>query len=336
MARVMIILFFAAAGLLLLYALTFLSYFLTFLIQLVTGRSDAVASVPLGGQILYLKALGPVVFLIMLPISIGVGILLFFFFSLRRWRGEETPLRYERIEQPGISVVLTAYDDAESIRGAVEDFKRTAHVKRVIVVDNNSNDGTNTKAIEAGAIVHPEAKQGYGYACIAGLKNALEGGDSNIVALCEGDGTFRAYDIEKMLPYLDNVDMVVGTRTTQELLDRSSQLGWFHIWGNLFLAKLVQFKFWDVKHWGRVRLTDVGCTFRLIRSEALRKIVDDLWVGGDHFSPHMIMVAIARDLKVIEVPITFRERVGRSKGAGSGTFKATKIGLKMMWHILSF
>lgn len=332
----MVVTFFAFAGLLTLYLLTFIAYFLALIIQLVTGRADNLSSIPLGGQILFLKTLGPFTLLLLLPASVLVALALFVFFSFRRWGRRELPLRYDKIANPRISVVLTAYDDAESIPGAVKDFREAGHVQRVIVVDNNSSDETGARALEAGAVVHKETKQGYGYACISGLKKALEFSDSNIIALCEGDGTFRAYDLEKMLPYLDNVDMVVGSRTTQELLDRSSQLDWFHIWGNLFLAKLVQVKFWDMKHWGRVRLTDVGCTFRLIRREALTKIDGSLHVGQDHFSPHMIMVAIAKGLKVIEVPITFRERVGRSKGAGSGKMRATKIGLRMLWHILAY
>ncbi|MBO0888516.1 glycosyltransferase family 2 protein, partial [Candidatus Bathyarchaeota archaeon] len=181
-----------------------------------------------------------------------------------------------------------------------------------------------------------ETRQGYGYACIRGLRAALRDPSTNIVVLVEGDMTFAGADLAKLMPYLDNVDMVVGTRTTQELTAEDSQMDWFFVWGNMVLAKMVQIKFWDVKHWGRVRLTDVGCTLRAIRAEALAKIIDRLNVGGHHFSPHMLMVAIADGMKVVEVPVTFRKRWGVSKGAGSGKRKAFKVGLQMMWHILTF
>jgi hypothetical protein len=75
---------------------------------------------------------------------------------------------------------------------------------------------------------------------------------------------------------------------------------------------------------------------RAIRAEALRRIVDKLYIGGHHFSPHMLMAAIADGLKVVEVPVTFRKRWGTSKGAGSGKWKGFGIGLQMIWHILTF
>ena len=81
---------------------------------------------------------------------------------------------------------------------------------------------------------------------------------------------------------------------------------------------------------------DVGCTFRAIRRPALERILPDLLVGGDHFSPHMLMVAIARDLSVIEIPIRLRRRAGASKGASQSFGKGLQVGLMMIWHIMTF
>ena len=64
------------------------------------------------------------------------------------------------------------------------------------------------------------------------------------------------------------------------------------------------------------------------------RIISDLHVGDHHFSPHMIKVALKKGLKVIEVPVTLRKRVGYSKGAGGNRRLAMKVGLKMLWHIL--
>jgi glycosyltransferase involved in cell wall biosynthesis len=244
-------------------------------------------------------------------------------------------INYNPIQEPKIVVVLTAYNDEESIPVAVKDFKMQKNVIKVIVVDNNSSDRTYEYARISGAEVVKEENQGYGFACIRGLREALKT-DANIIVLAEGDGTFVGYDINKLIPFLDNTDLVLGTRTTQELLDQQSQLDWFLVWGNLFLAKLIQIKYFDAKCWGKVRLTDVGCTMRAMRREALEKIIDQLKVGGMHFSPHMIMVALENNLKVVEVPITFRKRIGKSKGAGANRWKALKIGLRMLWHILTY
>lgn len=267
---------------------------------------------------------------------VGVVLLLgLVFFSRHPYVDRSASLQEPSPLNPKISVVLTAYDDELSIGGAVSDFMTQDNVAQVIVVDNNSGDATEAKAREADAMVIKERMQGYGHACIRGLREALRT-DANIIVLAEGDGTFTGSDIKKLVPYLDNADMVIGTRTTRELISQNSQLDWFYLWGNMFLAKLIQIKFFDARHFGRVRLTDVGCTMRAIRAEALRKIIDKLRVGGHHFSPHMIMVSIKHGLTVVETPITFRERIGVSKGAGKDKWTATKVGLKMLWHILTY
>jgi len=291
---------------------------------------------PLKESLTIIKDYASNFFLLVFPLLTVTGFITLMFLSKRRQPSLVGVIKYQPIANPQICVALTAYNDEEPIYDAVKDFKNQENVIEVIVVDNNSIDNTMKRAIEAGARVVREQRQGYGYACIRGLRECLLNENANIIVLAEGDRTFRGYDIKKLAPYLDNADLVLGTRTTQELLDQKSQLGWFLVWGNLFLAKLIQIKYWNVKCWGKIRLTDVGCTMRAIRREALYKIMDGLKIGGNHFSPHMIMAAVQNDLKVVEVPITFRERVGISKGAGGSRWKAMKIGLKMLWHIMTY
>ncbi len=291
---------------------------------------------PLDGRVL-LTIPQPALWLsIGLPLLIVIEALMFMFFSKRRWGDSPHRVRWEIIPNHNVVVAMTAYNDEASIGEAVKEFRSQKDVKEVIVVDNNSTDKTSDVATEAGARVVHEPMQGYGYACMRGLREALGFPKVNVVVLVEGDMTFDGRDLSKLVPYLDNVDMVVGTRTTQELTTQDSQMNWFYVWGNMFLAKLVQVKFFDTKHWGRVRLTDVGCTMRAVRAEALRSIMDQLKVGGHHFSPHMLMVAIANELKVVEIPVTFRKRWGLSKGAGSGKVKGFGVGLQIMWHILTY
>ena len=315
---------------------TFLSYLALFLwitgatiVTLLSGHPMSESVILTVPRPIFLLAAG-------LPSLLVVEGLSFLFLSRRRWRRTPHIVRWDIIPNHNIVVAMTAYNDEASIYDAVQEFKSQPDVRQVIVVDNNSTDHTNELAQRAGALVVKEEQQGYGYACIRGLAEALKFPNVNVVALVEGDMTFAGKDLSKLVPYLDNVDMVVGTRTTQELTTEDSQLNWFYVWGNMFLAKMTQVKFWDIKHWGRVRLTDVGCTMRAIRAEGLAHIIDKLKVGGHHFSPHMLMVAISSGLKVVEVPVTFRKRWGVSKGAGSNSLKGFRVGLEMMWHILTF
>jgi glycosyltransferase involved in cell wall biosynthesis len=234
-----------------------------------------------------------------------------------------------------ICIVLTAYDDEESIGRAVREFLSQRNVIRVVVVDNNSRDRTSQTAFEAGAEVIREPNQGYGFACIRGLNEALRRDGAEIIVLAEGDMTFRGRDIWKLLPFLDDADLVVGSRTHMAYTDSSSQMDWFYLWGNLFLAKILELRFFNPRFLSRARFTDVGCTMRAINRTALLRIIGDLKSGGNHFSPHMIKVALENGLKVIEVPITFRKRVGFSKGAFVNRRAGLRIGLRMLWHIIA-
>jgi hypothetical protein len=123
--------------------------------------------------------------------------------------------------------------------------------------------------------------------------------------------------------------MVCGTRTTRELIWEQANMGWFLRIGNLMVAKLVQFL-----HDGP-SLTDCGCTLRLIHKSALATIQDRLTVGGSHFLPEMVILALHHNLRVIEVPVNYRGRIGESKI--TGTLEGTlRTGFRMIGLILRY
>src|SRR5919197_5759925 len=206
-----------------------------------------------------------------------------------------------------VSVVFPAYNEAENIAQAVRDFAAFEAVDEVVVVDNNSRDGTAELAAAAGARVVPEARQGYGYALRRGLAEAR----GAYVVMAEPDGTFVAQDMLKLLSYADEFDMVLGTRTTRELIWSQANMGWFLRVGNVAVAKLLQALF------GGPSLSDCGCTMRLIRREAAARLNDRLTVGSSHFLPEMVVLALLDGLRVIEVPVNYRSRLGESKITGS-------------------
>jgi hypothetical protein len=123
--------------------------------------------------------------------------------------------------------------------------------------------------------------------------------------------------------------MVCGTRTTRELIWAQANMGWFLRIGNWIVAKLIQ-----ILHSGP-SLTDCGCTLRLIRRSALAQISDQFTVGGSHFLPEMVILALKRGLRVIEVPVNYRGRVGESKI--TGTLKGTLVtGTRMIGLVLKY
>jgi len=229
-----------------------------------------------------------------------------------------------------VAVAITAYNDAEATAQAVRDFARLPNVVEVLVIDNNSTDRTAELAKAAGATVIREARQGYGFACMRGLAEGLRVPGADVIVLTEGDGTFVAEDTAKFLAYTDHADMVVGNRVVRGMVDPDSQMDHFFTWGNMAVAMLLRLRFWDGLYLGPAGLSDVGCTFRAIRRHALEQILPDLAVGGNHFSPHMFIEALRLDMRVIEVPMTFRRRVGESKGVGSNKLKAARVALSML------
>jgi len=222
-----------------------------------------------------------------------------------------------------VSVVLPAYNEAPYIRRAIEDFFSLDVVDEVLIVDNNSKDATAEEARRTRATLVHETRQGYGYALRRGLRDAK----GDLIIMAEPDGTFMARDVLKLLAYSEDFEMVCGTRTTRELIWDQANMGWFLRLGNLVVAKILQLLY------GGPSLSDCGCTLRLTHRDALARIQDDMTVGGSHFLPEMVILGLKKGVRVIEVPVNYRRRVGESKITGTlgGTLRT---GFRMIGIIL--
>ncbi len=250
-------------------------------------------------------------------------------------------LSYQPISEPKVCVVIPAFNEEKSIEKVVNDFINQKYVSDVIVIDNDSTDKTIELAEKSGAkIIKQDFNRGFAYNYATGLKESLKT-DANIIATVDADGTSNAYDLEKMIPYLANSDMVLGTRQVQILTEKDNQNSMMHVWGNFFLAKLIQFKYFSLHYSGIVVLTDVGCLYRVIRRDALEKLSNDIFdsssgnvFGGIAFLLHLTMRAIEKDLRLVEVPVTFNKRIGKSKTNSDKKTTGLKIGLQFLKFIL--
>jgi hypothetical protein len=224
-----------------------------------------------------------------------------------------------------VIVALTAYNDEASIGHAVEDFRRHPLVSSVIVVDNNSADRTNEIASQAGADVVRELQPGYGRCVYRCFQEALRA-DAHLIVLCEGDMTFRAKDLEKLIAYIDHADIVNGTRIVEQLREHSTQLSTFMYYGNFFVGKLL-----ELKHLGRGTFTDVGTTYKLLRRDSLVRLMPALNPAINlEFNAHFLDTALAKGERLVECPITFHPRVGTSKGGNVNDLRALRVGLRMI------
>jgi Glycosyl transferase family 2 len=266
-----------------------------------------------------------------IPIVLGVGLAfvdLVFFLNHKR---PNRPVRFERPASPLMTVALTAYNDEESIGRAVADFLAHPLVKRVVVISNNSSDATFARAKAAGAITYNEDAQGYGRCVHRCLMEASRFDDTELVALCEGDLTFRAYDLDKLLAYIPHGDIVNGTRTVEPLRQYVTQLTTFMYYGNIFVGKVL-----EAKHLGLGTITDLGTTYKLCRRDALPELLLRLRPAINlEFNAHFLDVALGEGLTIVECPITFHKRVGVSKGGNKDDLRGLIIGLRMFWGIVT-
>ena len=251
------------------------------------------------------------------------------FVLLGRKRSTRDVVRCEMIASPRLIVALTAYNDEESIAAAVADFRAHRLVDEVIVVSNNSVDATFARAHAAGATAVNEQKPGYGR-CVWRCFTEAVARNSDLIVLCEGDRTFRAYDLDKLVAFIGHADIVNGTRTVERLRARDTQLSTFMYYGNLFVGKIL-----EAKHLGRSTITDVGTTFKLCRRDALIRLMPHLDPAVNlEFNAHFLDVALGRGLDVVECPITFHPRVGVSKGGNVNNGRALRVGMRMLLGVI--
>jgi hypothetical protein len=265
-----------------------------------------------------------------MPVVAGVILVVFDLFVLLRRKRTRVEVVWEPPASLDLTVVLTAYEDELSIRAAVRDFRQHPKVKRVIVVDNNSRDRTAEVAREAGAAVVIEPRPGYGHCVFRALSEGASYSDTELTLLCEGDMTFRAYDIDKFLAYVPHADIVNGTRIVEQLRELSTQLTTFMYYGNFFAGKLL-----ETKHIGQGTLTDVGTTYKLCRNSALASLLPLLNPDINlEFNAYFLDTALENGFAIVECPVTFHHRVGVSKGGNVSNWRAFKVGMRMILAII--
>lgn len=264
------------------------------------------------------------------PLLVGVLLVVFDALLLAPRRRGGRDVFDDPVPDRHVTAVLTAYDDEQSIGQAVDDFAAHPLVTRVLVIDNNSRDGTAAVAEAHGAIVHTEMQPGYGRCVYRALAEAAAFTDTHLVALCEGDMTFRASDLEKLVAYAQHAHVVNGTRIVEQLRSPATQLTSLMFYGNFVVAKVL-----ELKHLGRGTISDVGTTYKLCRSQTLRERLTmfDPSVNLE-FNAHFLDRVLGSDLRLVEVPVTFYPRVGASKGGNTSNRRAATVGLRMMVGIL--
>lgn len=221
-----------------------------------------------------------------------------------------------------IDVVIPALNEEASLPLVLADLPRPP-VRRVVVADNGSRDGTARVAREGGAVVVPAPRRGYGSACLAALDHLRRHDPPDLVVFVDADYSDHPDELPRLIAPLlaGSADLVIGSRLLGKrepgaLLPQARA-------GNLVACTLIRLLYGH-------RYTDLG-PFRAARWEALERLgMADPDFG---WTAEMQVKALRHGLRVTEVPVSYRRRVGVSKitGTVTGTLRA---GYKILWTVL--
>ncbi len=222
---------------------------------------------------------------------------------------------------PRISVIIPVFNEQDAIEKVIGDIP--SHLPtEIIVVDNGSTDQTAKLAAAMGARIVRENRRGYGSACLAGIAAT---NDPDIVVFLDGDYSDHPNEMPDLIvPILENrADLVIGSRVLG-----NSEPGALMIqarFGNRLATSLIKILF-------GVSYTDLG-PFRAIRYLALLDLnMRDKTFG---WTVEMQVKAAKQALKIQEVPVSYRKRIGVSKI--TGTLKGTlKAGWKILFTIFKY
>ncbi len=225
-----------------------------------------------------------------------------------------------------IDVLIPALNEEQSLPHVLDALQQqdAIPVRRCVVVDNGSTDRTPLLAREHGAHVIQEPTRGYGKACLTGLAY-MQTDPPDIVVFLDGDFSDYPEEVERIIApiLLAQVDMVIGSRTIGQreqgaLLPQA-------LFGNALATFLIEF----MHHYN---FTDLG-PFRAITWDALTKLkMEDQNYG---WTVEMQIKAAFHNLSCVEVPVSYRKRIGQSKV--SGTVKGSVLaGYKILKTIFMY
>jgi glycosyltransferase involved in cell wall biosynthesis len=227
----------------------------------------------------------------------------------------------KEIQKPIVYVIIPAFNESQSIGKVIDDIPDL--VSEIIVVDNASTDNTGAIAKEKGAIVLRENRKGYGYSCLKGINYIKEKADKkDVIVFLDGDYSDYPGEIELLVSPIisSDVDLVIGSRVLGQR-QKGSML-FQQIAGNWLATTLIKLFY-------NAHFTDLG-PFRAITWDALELIdMKDKTFG---WTVEMQVKAAKLNLKFIEIPVSYRKRIGVSKV--SGTIKGTILaGYKILLTI---
>jgi glycosyltransferase involved in cell wall biosynthesis len=222
-----------------------------------------------------------------------------------------------------VDIIIPVLNEERALATVLSNLPAQA-VRRVVVVDNGSTDRSAEIARNHGALVVSEPLRGYGRAVWTGVEKLLAD-PPEVVVFMDGDAADDPSDLEKILAPIQEkrADLVIGSRiagnTQRGAMSPAQKLG------NIMVPALIRLLY-------GTETTDLG-PFRAIRFDTLMAL--NLVDRGFGITVEMQIKAAKSGVRVVEVPVTYRPRIGESKISGTviGTVKA---GFKILWVVAKY
>lgn len=226
---------------------------------------------------------------------------------------------------PKIAVIIPAINEEKSIGKVIGEIPKELSAE-IIVCNNGSTDQTELIAKQCGAIVLTETRKGYGWACLKGMEYLSSKTEKpDIVVFIDGDYSDYPQEMTAVIkPILeDQIDFVIGSRALGNR--QRGSMTFPQVFGNWLATKLMRL-------FHRVKYSDLG-PFRAIRYDSLMALgMKDKTYG---WTIEMQIKAAKNKLKITEVPVNYKKRIGVSKV--SGTVKGTILaGYKIIFTIFKY
>lgn len=226
---------------------------------------------------------------------------------------------------PIVKVIIPAFNEENGVGNVIRDIP-AGLVDEVVVVNNASTDETERVASEAGATVLREKVKGYGRACLKGMHYIAKSVDkADIIVFIDADYSDYPGEMDDLVqPILQGeADLVIGSRALGNL--EKGAMTPQQVFGNWLATRLLKWLY-------GIKFTDLG-PFRAIKYERLVDLnMEDKTYG---WTVEMQLKAAKNGLRCVEVPVTYRKRIGFSKI--SGTVKGTIMaGYKIIWTIFKY
>jgi len=215
----------------------------------------------------------------------------------------------------GVLVVVPTYDERDNLPELVERLRAAVPLADVLVVDDNSPDGTGELADKLASddahlhVLHRPGKQGLGVAYLAGYGWGLSG-DYGVLVQMDADLSHLPEQVPDLLAALADADLDVGTRWVPggEVVNWPAHREWLSRGGNAYTRFLLD-----------LPLHDATGGFRAFRRGTLEGLsLHEVASAGYCFQVDLATRAVRAGFTVVEVPISFVERVhGRSKMSGA-------------------